>query len=216
MNTLWAFGCSFTAPYSTNRLQYRQYYNYKQNSFPIIWADILADKLGFGINNYGTSGCSNYEIFGEFCKNVNNFQSGDIVIIGWTFKERFRLVDMDTNEFTKIFPNTNQKLKDISNSTINELYVNRNHHCWVEEVLLWNTLISKVTDGIGVKFINWSFDDTFPNDIFILNDLIEMGATTILEETNGLINDKHFGEIGHLIQANYLYNKLINNKQNIL
>jgi hypothetical protein len=212
MNTLHTFGCSFTAPYHINGgLWYRQYYEYKNNTFPPVWPNILSEKLGFSLNNYGLGGISNDEIFSIFCQNINKIKCGDIVIIGWSFKERFRIIDDNTGNFIWIVPNNNVKLKNISTQTIEEILINRGNQLWVDEVLNWEKLIRNYLDLIGAEVITWSFDKSFPDGIFISDILFNLGAETIAMETNNKINDIHMGEIGHLQQSEYFFNIL--NKQ---
>lgn len=209
MRTLYTFGCSFTAPYTVDgRVEYRQYFNYKGGIFPDIWPKILANKLDFRLRNLGIVGSSNYEIFGDFCRSINNFKRGDIVIVGWTYKERFRLVNDVKDTFTRVGPNFRPKLENVSNNTIDEILINRENKQWVSEVMLWGSLITKTLELMGIKLIIWTFDNSFPNNMFLLNDLLKLGAETINKETQGLIKDSHMGEIGHQVQANYFYDLL--------
>lgn len=210
MNILYTFGCSFTAPYTVDgRVEYRQYFNYKGDTFPNIWPNILSNKLNLELRNLGIVGSSNYEIFGDLCRNINNFKEGDVVIVGWTYKERFRLVNDLKDTFTRVAPNFRPKLKDVSNNTIDEILINRENKQWVSEVMLWDSLITKTLELMGVKLITWTFDYTFPTDKFILNDLFKLGAETINKETQGLIQDSHMGEVGHQVQADYFYDLLM-------
>jgi hypothetical protein len=188
--------------------EYSQYYEYKNNTFPPIWPDLLSVKLGVSLNNYAIGGISNDEIFSIFCQNINKIKCGDIVIIGWSFKERFRIIDDNTGNFIGILPNNNVKLKNISTQTINEILINRGNQLWVDEVLNREKLIRHYLDLIGAKVITWSFDNSFPDGIFIYDILFNLGAETIAMETNNKINDNHMGEIGHLRQSEYFFNKL--------
>lgn len=214
MNTLHTFGCSFTAPYTIDgRVEYRQYFNYKGGKFPKIWPNILSEKLNSNLNNLGIIGSSNYDIFSDFCKNINNFKEGDVVIVGWTYKERFRLVNEIKDIFVKISPNSRPKLNNITNNTIDEMLVNRGNHIWVSEVINWEKLMKKSLDSSGVKLLTWSFDSSFPKNTFIFDNLIKLGAETIQMETKNTIPDHHMGENGHIAQSNYFYEILENNNK---
>jgi hypothetical protein len=211
MNTLHTFGCSFTAPYTFNgAIGYKQYYQYKNNNYPPVWADLLSDKLNMSLNNYGVGGSSNYEIFSTFCKNVDKIKTNDIVMIGWSFKERFRLVDESINNFVRVLPLVKPKLNNVSSQTMDEILVNRGNHIWINEVMNWEKFIRKYLDSIGVDLITWSFDKSFPNEIYIFDELIKLGGETIIMETNGEINDIHMGENGHIVQSEYFYNIIKN------
>jgi len=206
MNTLHTFGCSFTAPYRFDgTIGYRQYYQYKNNTFPPIWPELLSNKLEVSLNNCGAGGSSNDEIFSAFCQNIDKIKPNDIVIIGWSFKERFRLVDENINNFTRIMSNIKPKLKNVSEQTMDEILVNRENQLWINEVINWEKLIRKHLNSINVEVITWSFDKSFPKEIYILDELIKLGAETIIMETNGVINDAHMGEVGHIKQSEYFF-----------
>lgn len=209
MSTLHTFGCSFTAPYTINgTIGYSQYYEFKNKVFPPIWPNILSTKLGFLLNNYGLGGISNDEIFSIFCQNINKIKCGDIVIIGWSFKERFRLVDNSIGNFIGITPNSKQKLKNVTSQTIDEILINRENQLWINEVLNWEKLIRKYLELIDVEVITWSFDKSFPDEIYIFDVLVNLGAKTITMETNGKIYDNHMAEMGHFHQSEYFFNIL--------
>lgn len=151
---------------------------------------------------------SNYEIFQTFCDKLNQFKSGDVVIIGWSFKERFRLVNDQNNGFVRIGPNYVVKLPNVSQNTIDEICVNRMNERWIDEVYSWEKVIKKLCEFIGVKLLIWSFDGTFLEHRGMRTILENMGAQTITEETNGEIKDLHFGEMGHIAQSDYFYSIL--------
>lgn len=66
MNTLHTFGCSFTAFYLGSGHDYKDYVNFRNGSLPKTWPELLSDKLGSNLLNYGFGGNSNYEIFKHF------------------------------------------------------------------------------------------------------------------------------------------------------
>lgn len=209
MNTLHTFGCSYTAGYDTFfRIEYCNYRKFKGGTYPKIWAELLSEKLSLDLNNYGIGASSNYEIFQTFCDNVDQLKEKDVVIIGWSFKERFRLVNDQYNDFIRIGPGYSVKLPNISQNTIDEICVNRMNERWIDEIYSWEKLIKKLCETIGVKLLIWSFDGTFLEHRGMRNILEDMGAQTITEETNGEIEDLHFGELGHIIQSNYFHDIL--------
>jgi hypothetical protein len=72
---------------------------------------------------------------------------------------------------------------------------------------------------IGFNIIYWSFDDTLHKKNYIGGDtnslmqtLLSNGANTITMETNGAVNDIHFGESGHKVQSDYFYEFFLKNK----
>lgn len=207
MSTLHTFGCSYTAFYeNSKRKEYIEYKKFNGGKFPKIWPELLSEKLNFDLNNLGAEGSSNYEIFHSFCDNIENLKKDDIVIIGWSYKERFRIVNPKTKQFVRVGPGffPNPEIKGVSEDCIEEILVNRMEKRWVDEVVSWEKIIKKLCDFIGVKLLIWSFDTTIPKHdgfAYLLNH--EYGATNILEETDGKIDDHHYGTKGHMVQADY-------------
>jgi len=215
MNTLHTFGCSYTARFETsgNLAQYIKYKEYRGGSYPKIWPELLSEKLNLKLNNAAVGGASNYEILQAFCDNVDKFQEGDIVIIGWSYIERFRVVDYFDGTFVKVGAGYAAELYNISKNTIDEMLFNRAHEKWLEEVQSWEKAIRKLCNSLKVQLVFWSFDSNIYKDNLDF-DLVQLGAETIAAETGGKVHDMHYGEKGHIVQYEYflqLLNKL-NNK----
>ena len=49
------------------------------------------------LKNTAKGGNSNYQIFFDFCENVDDINEGDIVLIGWALIGKFIVVDNDEN-----------------------------------------------------------------------------------------------------------------------
>jgi len=213
MNTLHTFGCSFTSFFVEGRKEYKDYMDFRGGTFPKIWPELLSEKMGVNLSNNGVGGSSNYDIFQSFCDNLVNIKKDDIVIIGWSFKERFRLVNEDLDLFIKVDAGFKVILPDVSKNTINEMLVNRTNKKWCEEVHSWEKVIKKLSELIGFKLFIWSLDGTFPEHNGLTQLFGDIGVETIYKETNGLIYDFHFGERGHKVQADYFYDILTNKKE---
>ena len=93
MNKLYTFGCSYTEGFSEffKSPMYLKYKEFNGGVFPKSWPDILAEKLKFDLVNYGEGAAGNQQIFNIFSKKCRELQKGDIVIIEWSFIERYRL-----------------------------------------------------------------------------------------------------------------------------
>ncbi len=214
MNTLHTFGCSYTAAYETsgNRAEYIKYKEYRGGSYPKIWPELLSEKLNLKLNNTAVGGASNYEILQSFCDNVEKFQEGDIVIIGWSYKERFRVVDYFDGTFVKVGAGYAAELYNISKNTIEEILFNRAHEKWLEEIQSWEKAIRRLCYSSKVQLVFWSFDSNIYKDSLDY-DLRQLGAETITMETRGKVPDTHYGEQGHRIQSEYFF-QLLNNLNN--
>lgn len=215
MNTLHTFGCSYTAFYETssNRPDFIKYKEYKGGKYPKIWPELLSEKLNLRLNNPADGGSSNYDIFQSLCDNVDKFQKGDVIIVGWSYKERFRLVSYSDRMFRKVGPNFDiGHLDNITANTVEEILFNRCHSTWVEEIRSWEKIIKKLCASLEIQVLFWSFDPDIGEKNFKYR-LVKLGAETIAIETKGKINDHHLGEQGHRVQCNhllYLLNKLTN------
>jgi hypothetical protein len=158
-----------------------------------------------------------------FCKCAEQIKKNDIVMIGWGYVERFRLVDETTNRFITIRPNQFKEehinnislLNGIDITTINSILKNRINTEWINEIGNWEIIINLLSSFIGFKILYWTFDTSLNNSHYLSTqnfreDLIKLGAEDITLETNNKLIDDNFGEKGHLIQFNYFYNKMHN------
>lgn len=222
MNKLWVFGDNASSIFGrTKERRYEYYRRLRNDVFPPTWSELLASKLDLKLNNYAIGGQSNYDIFEWFCKVSNKIQKNDIVIIGWANIQNYRLYDEYTQSFITVRPyainnpNTPRLLNGIELDTINQISKNRVNEKWATEVESWMTLINEYKELKNFKLYYWTFDPVLNKPGFIGSEhedfrshLISLGAEDIRMETNGLLNDDHFGEKGHLIQSEYFY-KLI-------
>jgi hypothetical protein len=214
-NTLYVIGDSFSAKYNHNvniDSNYNRYRIYKGGELPKTWSELLSEELNLNLVNLASGGNSNGQIIDDFCKISTEISKNDLLFIGWTDTMRFRLY----SEINKTFVKTNlndwdEYLPNISKNTIEEIRLNRSDDYWTNEIYSWENVIKRLSKLVGFKLYIWSFFTQFP-DYNILQTLLDMGATRISEETNGLINDNHFGEKGHQIQFEYFIDKIKNPK----
>ena len=126
MNKLFTFGCSYTEGFSDEYSQsdvYLEYKKFRGGNFPKSWPQILSEKLGMEPHNYGEGASGNQQIFNTFCIKCREFNEGDIVIIGWSFPERYRIA-IDDNSWLKLGPGL-APAEYISQKTHEEILVNR-------------------------------------------------------------------------------------------
>ncbi len=222
MNKLWIFGDNNSAIFGkTKERRFKYYKEYRNGVFPKTWSELLSKELNLELRNMAVSGQSNYDIFDMFCKCINQIQKDDIVIIGWGYINRFRLVDETTNSFVTIRSNqfkaddinTPTLLNGIDINVVNSILSNRQNSEWLNEVYGWENVINKLSELIGFKIRYWTFDTTLNKPYYIStsdfrNDLIKRGAEDITWETNGKLIDDNFGEKGHYIQFRYFLNRM--------
>lgn len=234
MNKLYTFGCSFTEdfdpfmvfPYTT---RYKYVMEYHNGVIPKSWPQIMAEDLSMELKNYsgiggfsnemGDEGNCNFSIFNNLCQASVDFQKGDMVIIEWTFMERFKWVDFDGNKMITILPK--QIPENLNKDVIENILLNRTHKMWIEELFKYQILINKLSESIGFDVYYWTIDNRIVQNKFVTirkdkrwllsNKLYpnedysfivkKNGGLRIVDETNGLINDGHMASSGHKVLA---------------
>jgi hypothetical protein len=192
MKTLWVFGDSYSTPYEDRTIgdwviPYIEWKGYVPKTF----GDVLSKQLDITVKHLAKGGLDNDTIFEIIIKSAPLIQKEDIVIIGWSSIHRFRLGNSGKG-FTTIIPNFNvhHTLSFISKNTIEEILVNRSLLGYENELY------------DRIKFLNWLFDQM----ILIQwtpfwHKGIKIWGTnsfsTITDETNNLIVDGHYSELGH-------------------
>ena len=230
MNTLYTFGCSFTAYYNDHE-NYIKYKKYRQGKFPSHWTELLSNKLNLKLNNFGYPGMGNDHIFQLVANNSNFFIPGDVIIVGWSFMNRFKWANDELNVWERLGPGFKDNEMFISESTLNEIMVNRSNQLYVNDIRNYEKLLDLFAKRSQIKIYYWSFDShvinnkTQKNENFILHSqlkdnnslldyIFECGGDDITMETNSEISDHHLGENGHKIQSELFYD-YITNKQTI-
>ncbi len=222
MNKLWIFGDNNSAIFGkTKERRFKYYKEYRNGHFPKSWSELLSKELGLELKNMAVCGQSNYDIFDMFCRCVEQIQKDDIVIVGWGYVQRFRLVDETTNGFVTIRPNQFKPehinnpslLNGININVVDSILKNRINTQWINEVYNWETIINLLSNYIGFKMFYWTFDSSLNRSYYIStntfrNDLIIKGAEDITFETNGKLVDDNFAEKGHLVQFEYFLNHI--------
>jgi len=240
-NTLWTFGCSFTAEWwpldNTPPNNYDLYKKWRGGNLPPVWPAILASRLEMEIQNKGEGATGNDKIFMQFCNFSHLIKENDIVVIGWTHILRFMLAGLDDKLLINILPNTTFTQYD--KNVIEYITVNRDFTIWYSQIVSYMKLIINYCNLIGASIYFWTSDlNMFENikkhinpknynkfihndypDIFrciedTYSDVIKNGVQ-IADETNGEIQDFHMGELGHKLQADLIYNHILKNEKNI-
>lgn len=206
--TLWLFGDSFTQSFINNTNEWAtQYVEWKEYA-PKVYGEIISDKMGMELVNLGRGGSDNYSIFQSICDSSNLINSNDVIIIGWSSCTRFRLVNKwdDWKSIIPMFDRNMSNLEDVSNTTLEEVLINRTKVKYAHEVHSWIKLLNLTFSNNLI--IHWSPLDRIVSKNYIGN------LTNITKETNGLINDGHYGEVGHL-QLATIFIDMINANTNI-
>lgn len=232
MNTLHTFGCSYTEDFETNKISnYTDYKNFRGGNFPDSWPTVLSKKLECNVNNCGEGASGNDQIFHRFCQEVNQIKKGDIVIIGWSYMNRYRWVNMSTNKWMSLGAGLVNS-PEINEDTHNEICINRTNKLYVDGIFDYQNIIDRLSQSIGFDVYYWSCDVDLIYPIpksernlkkYIISNLVSehnettfdevfrLGGQRIFEETNGLVDDNHFGESAHRIMADLFFTDIVKN-----
>lgn len=238
MNKLWIFGDSFSNNFTlTNNENVKRYLEIIQKTEIKYWPQILAEKFNFELVNYAKGGNSNYQIFQDFCDSCHLIKENDIVIIGWGLIEKFRI--SENNTFLNIHPSNTRSFFNMSKETLDAVIENRkviHLRCsdnkiidrWAWEIYTWQTAMNTLSKNRRFKLFFWSTEE--PRLIYneseecknsrnylcsesnkpLMNYLKDLGCLSMMDETNGMVGDSHFGILGHEKQAEIFYNEIIN------
>lgn len=216
MNKLWVFGDSYSEPFSKlNGMEWKPNYINWKGYIPKSYGEFVSEYFNLFYVNHAIGGADNYTIFEKIVSVIDNIDSNDIIIIGWSHTLRFRVVNK-MGVFNTIRPSSldvvfdvNRKTPylDISDNTLREITLNRNNQAYIDEL---NTNI-KLLNFIfkNNKIIHWS---PFKQDSVGLNTTTKSlnDLEVIAVETNSIIDDKHYSENAHKLISNQFI-EVINN-----
>ena len=230
MNTLFTFGCSFTEGFSVKSISepYLEYKEFIGGEFPKSWPIVLSEHLNYELKNYGEGASGNQQIFQEVCKRCHEFELNDVVIIEWTFLQRYRMALDDT--WLKLGPSKiNNPRSPISEECHESIVLNRTLKPYVDELYDYENMVNRLSKSVGFNVFYWSIDNgmlyNVPNlhekNHYLLNDMIRdrhdnaftvtnrNGGYKIVEETDGKIIDFHLGGTGHKVMGDLFYQHII-------
>jgi hypothetical protein len=238
MNILHAFGDSYTEgqPMDCTFPPFVQWKELRGGTLPKCWVELLGEKLEMKTFNYAQGGNSNYHTFEEICKHSQNFNEGDIVIVNWTYKTRFRWPSFEVHSdgSPKYFDKygkpsyywrrmaTNEYVEDydfISKETKLEILNNRTLKIYSDELYQYENLLEQYAKCKGFDIYFWSTDNDIiynlpPNEFkvkkYLLNDILDIGNYNNLHMGGDLIS--HIIKMGGktiLSETNGIVNDMI-------
>lgn len=201
MRTLWVFGDSFSVDFENNNILNFIRYRDIKGYYPKTWGKILSEDLNFAYQNHAEGGVDNHTILESFCDHIRDIKPGDVVFVGWSPKERMRLVNGD-GKWRFINANSPHNLfPDISEENLQRLLANRIDKNGARDVIekeikSWENMIRYTMKDMTLHIWEWYDQSVWGKNY-----------QTIRQETNGLINDDHWGEQGHIQYVKDLYNR---------
>lgn len=174
----------------------------------MIWPEILSQRLGFDLKNFGKCGASNDYIFDTIIDNYFNIKEDDIVIVNKSFHQRFDIpiegydellsmtAEMSINDkkWKTVFKNLN-KSQEETETIINFMYYFSNHHLYEKRQNKRYSFIKSI-----IKCCKYYECKT--------TDILLSKFEDITQHTKGKIIDGHLSFRGHKQLANYIYSKL--------
>jgi hypothetical protein len=226
MNTVWSFGDSMTAVLNglpEEPSPFRQWLGRDAKDT----ATFVAEEFGFESKNLALGGSSNTAIFHQFISQLKNIQSGDILIFGWTVIARYR-IGVIINQSDKIASWKTIWVQGLSNipeyecadgsyvtkEIAEQIMLNRSElgDLYGSEVNEWIDFINDWAKLKGVKVIHWSWCNKDMGGEQNLNLSFDVVLyTTMSIETEDIVKDGHYGEIGYKELADDIIKYIKNN-----
>lgn len=230
-NTLHSFGCSFSEHFyhrlQNSYLDLSVFNSYKEiygEDSLVSWHEYISNEFKLNLNIQGHSGGSNYQIFQSFCDSVYNIKENDIVIIEWTYINRFRVVSNEHNGWTPIL--SNQSEHDfIEKGSLNKiLFLRETKDYYKDEIISYMKIINELCILKGCKIYYWTIDEKLFNYFYKKNIINEFwlfydnhfenfNYVQYILDNNGLLikdelsyQDPHFGIMGNKVLGNLICN----------
>lgn len=205
MNTIWAFGDSFTfcEGCRSDGFLPEYYYNYKKEGDD-NWPNHLSKLLNLEVKNFGKCGASNDYIIDSIIDNWDFIKEGDYVVIGITWYDRFdipindKLMHVGVNSgIDKLFSlDEEEKLKTI----INFQYHFANHELYKKRHLKRFDFLSKLLKEKNINIFVWNVKTLWRR------------FEEITKATNNQIPDAHWSFKGNKDFADMIYKKITNSQ----
>lgn len=170
MKTLHLFGDSFTQGHILDDSfpRYPEWKEFRGGNLPPCWGDLLSSKLNMKMNNHAVAGMSNVEIFQTVCLHSDEFEKGDMVIINWTYPQRFRWAyyygPQNFYQWKRLSANP-ENGEIISESTRMDIAVNKTLPPYIEEVYEQEKLLIQYSKTKGFQLFFWSADIDVINNL---------------------------------------------------
>lgn len=206
--TIWIFGDSFTQSMAPlpNLKDWRYKYSQYKGYTPKVFSDFLNGNYGYTTINRGHGGADNYTILDIIINHLDQISDNDIVVIGWSSIHRTRLANK-FGKFTIILPGGDPRFKKetakligVSPDTVDDVLSNRlDGSCYVTEL---NRIIKLLNHTFKNNIIiHWSPFVGFHQGMDVISIPV---VQTILQETEGKVQDSHYSENAHEIIAEHI------------
>jgi hypothetical protein len=206
MNTLWAFGDSFTFGHGCRPDgPLSEYCSEYKTIADDVWPNHLGKMLDVEVKNFGKCGASNDFIIDCIIDQWDFIKEDDVVIIGVTYHSRFDVPLKDKKTLSTIYWGFEDLLlfegeeKEQIETLVNFQYFFANDKLYKKRHLKRYNFLNKLLNEKKVTTFIWDVE------YYQHTTRFEKIATA----TNDKIEDYHFSFKGHYDFANMLYKKII-------
>jgi uncharacterized protein YozE (UPF0346 family) len=210
MGKLFTFGDSFTFNKKLDECEYAIGY---RNDGDTYWTNIISEKLGLELHNFGYGSLSNDRILDSIIENIDLINTGDVVIVGKSFNNRFDIPN--PYEFEK--PDIIHNFKTISPHSIDILISEGFSKSEAESIIFYGHVYDD-TAFIKRHDLRFKFIEKYLKNKKIYDVIFwEVGSMwnkyeNIKTATNNKINDLHWSFEGHRKFADFIINEIENKK----
>lgn len=140
MNNLWHFGDSWSCC----------------NEKEIIFSKYVADHFNLIHRHHGEEGLSNWSIFTKILHQINNFKSGDTILINWSFMSRMDIVTKREDNTYETQPTCSSIFYEQSNSYTKWIMEGILNHSEEEyfKLFILITIFLKTLQERGITILN--------------------------------------------------------------
>lgn len=170
MKTLFLFGDSFTEGHKLDMTfpPYKEWRKYRGGELPDCWGDLLSEKLNMKLANYAVGGMSNSEVFQTICRHSDEFKKDDIVIINWSYPNRFRWAswsdEVDGYKWVRLGSNPHDGTV-ISEKTRIDIALQKTLSLCIDEIYEHEKLIYEYSKSKNFEVFFWSADIDIINNL---------------------------------------------------
>lgn len=225
-STAWFFGDSFTYGHGLHDDdEYVKLYPQLKNK---LWSEMLCDEFNWNYNNLGRPGASSQYILMKLIENLHKFKKNDKVFISDTLPVRTDCISLyGENQHPIIVPFTNEEFTNYSRHDDTSNQVDNVYRCVPKSKIpqLVDYIYSFIFDYEDTWELYWI--ESFKNiqkhlsnlniDCYIWSHRIwaskqaEYMYSTISDETNGIVDDGHWGWHGQTQMYEYMKSRVNNN-----
>ena len=218
MSKLYVFGDSYSVSWN-DRLKeepttmmriYAEYYQNKFNKVPQHFEKIIQNKFNLKeIVNCSAGGSDNYFILELIGRVIPSINSDDYVIIGWSDISRTRYINNKSKLWNTVTPNS-PWLEDYTPQSFQEQVVLRDSKLPMIEIGSWQNILLK---GLPQNTIFWSpfrYNDN-EHTYIPFKTPHDNNPKNINEETNGELEEYHYGNDGMEIIGEWMIDLFNNN-----